>query len=319
MAVDKHYNDDGRNPSIGSRHTIYIPWASPPSPKKDELTSTLSHSRSHPSVLARNAEDPPIQSNNGSSNSKLDMSRSTTASFKDSKAVYKQYSVEDNQSFTSIDAPLELRRSFDGDRLQFESHFDQPLHSSSNFFERNWETLWVVFCLASVVLEAVIVSFVYMSDPKALKDVEHMGEYLVNFSKSVFDTASDREMEFRSMPIQNPRGITPLRIDEGVPRAHWNQKPSYLPPSRGCGFENSFPLTAKSWSPIRGVVCPYEGETTVHLNEWIDRLPYDGVILSAHEYYALSYLHDSIADELVFLDKMSREGVMAACVLPLPG
>lgn len=176
------------------------------------------------------------------------------------------------------------------------------------------EPMGITISMVSLLLQSLIM-YAVQTDPQLNTDV--MGRNFENYTQSVLDAVV--AMPDPHLQAVHERTGSTIPNDEGLPRQYLRERPKVFDVDEGCGYENTLPVVTSQWSPVRVVVCAYKGKPTVHINEWIDKLPYDGVILSPHEFHALGYLYDSIADEVAFLDRLSREGGLnAGCLLPVP-
>ena len=179
------------------------------------------------------------------------------------------------------------------------------------------EPLGITISMVSLLLQAFIM-YAVKSDTSLDADAGMLGNQFDNYTRSVLDNV---------MPPQHPDpgpvfferpGLT-IPYDDGLPRHYLEEPPKQSAFDESCGYHNTIPVMSADWSPVRVVVCEHQGDASVQINEWIDKLPYDGIILTPHKFYGLEYLHDSIVDKLIFLDQFSREGGSdAGCVLPIP-
>lgn len=192
---------------------------------------------------------------------------------------------------------------------------ENPSSSTSSPVKSRAESMEITISVVSVLLQALIM-YVIKNDSNLNVDTDTLGARFDNYTRALLDNVMPEASIFN--PEFERPGLT-VPFDDGLPRAYLHDSPKVIEPEGGCTFDNSMPIMRDNWSPVRVTVCEHNGEASVQINEWIDKLPYDGVILSPHEFYGLEYLHDSIVDELVFLDRIAREGAMdAGCVLPVP-
>ena len=192
----------------------------------------------------------------------------------------------------------------------------EPATQSGDGLKSYAEPMEITIGMVSLLLQALIM-YAVKNESNLNVDTDALGNGFDNYTRRVMDSVLPSPVVAADPPLFQRPGLT-IPFDDGLPRTHHHGRPR-VNLEEGCGYENTIPIMSEEWSPVRVVVCEHFGEASVQINEWIDKLPYDGVILSPHEFYALEYLHDSILEELIFLDRMAREGGLeAGCVLPVP-